>query len=795
MLNHYIKIAWRNFLLHKQYGAINILGLAAGLASFIGVLLYLNYELSYDSWHPSLKRVHKVSMIEGSEVLPATPAPLAAYLQQNLPYIEAATAINYAGSYQVQLEANNTVFFQEGLVTADSLFFKVFPYELAVGSTATALNSPNAVIISEEVAQKLFGLSNPLGQTLKLYNSYEGQITGVLKKPTTPSHLNVQILMRDPYQASNTHWQNYSYDTYIKLSETSSIDVLDKKLSRAYYNAWFSEKDISYTDYVAQDKYAKLYAEPVGKLQNQPRYGPSNTRLLLVLVGLAGMLLLAGCINFSNLSIVKAMGRAKEVGMRKVMGSSSGQIVVQLMCETALQSLLALLLAVLLVQVSLPYFNQSFGLELQFWQSAKLPMLLLQVTVALVIVILLSGLYPALLSSRFTTAHILKGGTSQGRSGKYLRNLLLVTQFIITAFFIICIVAVNRQLIFLQQYDKGLNEEQVLRLEASQQVREQGFEKLKHELESIAGVASVAKTTAVPGSQYYDSTTYRYVIGEQEHRLVSVKVSADYFNTLGVNLLEGRNFKNNSSDDSARTAIVNQAAAKLLGPDSPVGKIIRSKGCSQPTEVIGLVNDFQVAGPERRVLPTLFTIGNNECMYQSGGAVLVKLNGQHLPATLAALEKVWTTIEPGVPLRYSFLDTHFQNLLSSYFRLQKVITFFGITALLISLTGLFALTAYATDRRTKEIVIRKVLGASMLSLILGISRELVLLIGLAMLIALPLAYAAVNYWLESFAYRIALPWYFYLAIAVGLASVALGIITWQIYRAVNSNPVTNLRSE
>ena len=315
MFKNYFKTAWRSLSKSKAYSAINIMGLAAGLASFIIILLYLNYELSYDKWNPELEKVYKVSLRSEADVFQGTPAPLSSFLVQNYPAAEAGTSVMPAGDFEILLAANDKKIYQKGLVTIDSSFLKVFPYKLVEGDAATALNQPNAVILNEELSHKLFGNTNPMGKPIKIYNVIDGIVTGVMQLPKTPSHLDIQMLMRDPNENQNKFWEHYSYQTYIKLKQPVAEAKIEDGINRLYYNERLKNNDkISLEVYKQSVQKQSLFIDAVPNIHNFPKHGSSNFATVSILLVLAVLLLLAGAINFSNLTIAKSIGRAKEVG-------------------------------------------------------------------------------------------------------------------------------------------------------------------------------------------------------------------------------------------------------------------------------------------------------------------------------------------------------------------------------------------------------------------------------------------------------------------------------------------------
>jgi putative ABC transport system permease protein len=792
MIKNYFKIAWRNLGKSRIYSIINILGLAAAMASFIIVLLALNHELSYDTWDPELKNVHRVSMKVQDDVNEATPAPLASFLAEKYPKVEAATSMQGAGEYEVLMSAGGKTIYEKGFASADSLFLQVFPYQLVRGDRTTALHAPNAVILSEALSEKFFGDANPMGETVKIFNAMEGVVTGVMKLPETPSHRNVHLIMRDPYEDQNFFWNNYSYDTYIKLKEPMAEADLERDLNRIYFEERIQNKE---QEPSAAGNHPTLFTDAVPNIQNFSKYGNSNIKTISILFILAILLLFTGAINFSNLTVAKSIARAKEVGIRKVLGSGRRALILQFMSETALQCLLSLIIAVTVVILSLPYINNSFDLQLSFWGQNTFS-LFGQIALCLTIITLLSGIYPSYYLSRFNITKVLKGNFSAGKKGVNFRNVLVVFQFMVTAFFIIAIFGVNRQLNYMQSADKGFTGEQVLRLETTQATREQGFAEARNKLLAIPGVSSVAKTTTVPGDRIADSSTYNFTYKGKPMRMGSIKVSTDYFSTIEAPIVAGRYFNESYADQNTRSAIINETAARMFEGKDPLGETISFGGCDEgDVQIVGVVKDINVHGFEAAIKPAVYTIENKACMYQSGGAILVKLKSDEVQASLAAIEQEWKTIEPNFPIRYSFLDTNFQELFSSYFRLQKILTFFGSIAIAISIMGLFALTAFMIKHRNREIGIRKVLGANVKTITVLIGRDFLILVLIATLIAIPVGWWAMSRWLQDFAYQTSIEWWVYASAAIIVLLIAIVTVSFQTIRAALQNPVKSLRTE
>lgn len=797
MFKNYIKIAWRNTFSNLGYNAINILGLATGLSSFIVILLYLNYQLSYDKWAPGLQEVYKVSMQIKSDIQERTPAPLAGFLASKYANAEAATSIQPNGDFEALLEANNKKIYQTGLVSVDSSFFKVFPYQLQRGDVATALNIPNAVILTEEVSRKLFGDEDPMGKRIKMYNSVDCVVTGVMAEPKTPSHLMAKVLMRSPNERQMNTWGNMSYVTYIKLKHNQPEENTEDAINGVYYEDQIKKDNKSFESFKKAGHEMPLFVDAVSNIYNFPKHGISQFKTTSVLLTLAVLLLLAGAINFSNLSLAKAINRAKEVGVRKVLGSNRWQLIFQFMNETALQCLISLFIAVLMVYLALPHINSSFNISLSFWGQGKSMTIVAQIAACLFIVILLSGLYPSLFLSRFNTTRVLKGNYSNGGKGILFRNSLVVVQFMVSVFFIIAILVIHKQVDYMAKSDKGFSGEQVMRIQATQQSRDANFAQVEVALLQIPGVSAVAKTTKVPGdNMFVDTSTIAFKSDGKEFRMSSVKISKDYFKALQIGLLKGRYFTDASADQNTRTAVINETAANKLNISNPIGKTITFPYCDTvPVKIVGVVKDFHVQSFERTVLPEVYTIGNNACRFQSGGAIVVKLNSRHAQQSVAAITRVWKNIEPDFPIRYTFLDENFQKMLQSFIRLQEIITFFAVIAIFISVMGLFALTAFFTRQRTKEIGVRKVLGASVAQLTALLSKEFVYLVLLAIVITTPIAWWFMQQWLQTFAYRIQISWLVFLLAGLTATVIALITISFQSIKAALANPAKTLRNE
>lgn len=795
MLKNYFKTAWRSIRKNRLHAVVNILGLAAGLASFIVILVYLNYELSYDKWDPSLKKVYKISLQQDQDFMQTTPAPLASMLARDYPAVDYATCIQPDEDFALLLDANGKKIYQKGVVTVeDSSFFHVFPYHFSIGSAASALNRPDAIVISEAVCAKLFGKTDPIGKIIRVHDYFNGVVTGVFRKPDGPAHFDAEVVTRDPYQHQNLFWGNYSYLTYIKLKHPLPESRIEKNINSIYYKVRMEGKD--QTRYKAEEHRSVLFADRVDTLHNFPRHGESPFKITVVLLVLAVFLLIAGAINFSNLSLARAITRAREVGVRKVLGSGKIDITIQALLEISVQCFISLLLALIMVNIALPYFSRTFNLPLTLMHNSGIISVGLQILAALLAVVLLSGLYPAIFVSRFQPAEVLKGKSAGGGKGVLFRNSLLVVQLTLSAFFVAGIIVINRQINFIEERDLGFNASQVLRITALQSTSENNFAVTRSTLLALPGVEYVAKSTEVPGAQYIDTTTNKFKYDGREYRLSSVKVSADYFSLMDIKLLSGRLFDDHHPEDLNNTAIINETAWRKLGSGDVIGQQIRFPYCDTlPYTIVGVVKDFNVQGMQSSVVPSVYSISNQHCGFQSGNSILVKINTSHTQRTIAAIESAWKKIEPAFPIRYTFVDDDFRSLYAQYIRLRKMVLFFSVISILISVMGLFALTSFLARLRIKEIGVRKVLGASVGNITMLLSGDFVKLVIIAVLIALPAAWWATAEWLNEFAYRINLSYWMFVIAGLLVLGITLATVSLQAVKAAGINPADSLRTE
>lgn len=799
MLKNYFKLAVRNLLKHKAYSFINIAGLALGMACCILILIYVQDELSYDKFHRDANRIFRVVITIDTRGVPTsfalTMGPLAAALVHDYAEITDAVQILPAGTVQVSPAADRH-YYEDRAYLADTSFFHIFSFPLLHGDPAQALAQGNAVVITREKALKYFGQENVLGKRLDL-NGTSYQVTGVMEDIPTASHFKPEVvssmvLLRR--QGFMRNWHANMLHTYIKIADGVSPKALQQKISKIadrYVGDEIRANNQSYT----------YFLQPITAihLHSDLRYEhEANGRVAYVQIFFAAavLILLIACVNFMNLATALSMRRAKEAGLRKVVGANRSQLIKQFLGESLLHSILAVLFALMLVEMSLPFFNAlaAKNLDLNF---AANEYLLAGIVTITVIVGLLSGSYPAFFISAFKPAEVLKGKlttrTSAPRFGApALQKKLVVLQFTISIALIAGTLVISRQLDFLREQNLGFMKEQmlVLGLRGRSDLAEK-FETYKSEFLQHPNVLSATASQSVPGRVVSNSLLTERGNRDNRVQMNLLFVDFDFLKTYGISLLEGRDFsKEITTDADGKVALLNEAAMQAFGwndPNEVVGR--QFEGFTGP-EAIGVVKDFHFKSLHQSVGPLMLMIQPGNFQYIS-----LRLKTGNTAETMAFLRQKWSALLPDKPFEYFFLDEDYDQQYQAEQRLGTVFGFFSILAISIACSGLFGLASFAAEQRTKEIGIRKVLGASVQSIIAMMSSNFLVLVVVSNIIAWPLAWFAMNRWLQNFAYRIEIGWWMF-ALAGGLALlIALLTVSTQAIRAALANPVESLRYE
>lgn len=809
MLKNYLKIAFRNFLKFKGYSAINTIGLAVGIAACLLIVQHVRDELSFDRHHAAADRFFRIgttfNLGDESTVTAMSPAPLAWTLVQDYPEVEnAARLMKAPGVTQYLIRRGDQSFFEQKGYLVDSTFFRLFRFDFESGNPEHALDAPYTVVLTKPLAEKLFGNQNPIHQTIRIGDptgEYDFKVTGVVNPQTLKSHLDGHFYMNlrsTPYGqrffALNEWAGNNLFYTYIRLRAGADPAALEAK-----FPALVEAKAGERLKTLGFQKKHFLEAVPDIYLKSDAAYpvGPTgNMTFVYIFSAIAAFILLIACINFMNLATAKATIRAREVGVRKVVGASRGMLVQQFMSESILHAAVAVLIACAAARLSLPLFNQIAGKELSinFLEDGTLIAWIAGITV---FTALLAGSYPALYLSGFNPINIFRGKTGDRFSAQQIRKGLVIIQFIVSIALIQGILVIQQQLDYVRQKNLGFDKDARLVVPLNTAKSVEHYLSLKQACQGQSGVLSLGGSTAVPGSPNIEDMLF-YAEGKAPGENVHSYwqwIDPSYLPTMKFELLAGRFIDEKQPTDSLGAVVITEHLMRGLGYtlDDAVGRKFfwNWNGDQHAQTIVGVVRDFHSASLRDEMNGHIFQWSHDR-MPQF---LVINVATNDLPGLVASLTGTWQRVNPGEPFEYYFLDDKLQQAYLSDQRTAGLISAFTILALLISCIGLFGLAAFAAESRTKEIGVRKVLGASVASIIALLSRDFVRLVIIALVVATPIAWYFMNQWLQDFQYHVDMPWW-----AFGFAGVfAIGLtvltVSWQSLKAALTNPVKSLRSE
>jgi putative ABC transport system permease protein len=786
MFKNYLKIAFRSLKKHRGYSSINIVGLAIGMAACLLLFLWIQNELSYDRYHEKAGRIFRVFQqdeVEGRvDRFAWTPAPLGPALVNEFPDIEKAVRF---GRNRFLISYENKRFYED-VFFADPEVFDVFTFPLIKGDPKTVLKEPRSIIISEEIKEKYFAEEDPIGKIINLDEFGDFKITGVLKNIPPNSHFRFDFLgfFKD-YAAHNFgQWGISNYWTYVLTSKNFNQDKFKEKLPE------FVEK---YRGKEVRDKYKLTYPlQPLTSIhlhsdlrgEIEPN---SDIETIYIFSAVALFILLIACLNYINLSTARYASRAREVGLRKVIGASRRQLINQFLGESLLFSFIGLLLAVALAELFLPLFNSLSGKRLTIDYLDNF-ILLPGLVIIVLFVGLTAGSLPALYLSALQPAKTLKGMLKAGSRVSWLRRSLVLSQFAISIIFVFCTITISNQLSYIRNKKLGFNKEHVINIPIYDKDALQRYETIKNEFLKNPRILGVSASSFFPGKvSWYQDYWYEGMSDRENPMICWIPVDHDFLPTFGIELVSGRNFSRDFPSDVKGAYILNESAVKEIGWDSPLGKQLKivEKGT-----VVGVVKDFHFKSLHQQIEPLALYLCPEYFEYLS-----VRIRPGVIPQTLAFLKDKWQELVPNQLFQYSFLDEDFDRLYKAEMRLEKIFGIVTSLAVFIACLGLFGLAAFTAEQRTKEIGVRKVLGASVTGIFILLSKEFTRWVLVANVIAWPLAYYAMSRWLQNFAYRTSIElWIFLLAAAVAFV-VALLTVSYQAVRAALANPVESLRYE
>jgi putative ABC transport system permease protein len=807
MFKNYFKIVYRQLIRQKMYAAIKIGGFALGIAACLLIGLYIHNEMTFDRSYPGAERIYRVvgdgEMSRGL----AWPAPLSKAIQQDFPEVELAGRMRLVNSYLGHAELRradqqqNT--YEQGILYIDQSFFSAFQLPMVYGTAATALKEPQTMVISKTVADKYYPGKNPLGQVMYIDDdkAHPYRIGGVMADIPANSHLHpfhffitLSGMEFGPNEQNNWSW--YNYIQYVKLKAGTNLAAFEEKLNtglRKNYLVAEAQKGGAKDPIAAAGKF-HVFLQPVPDINLYSYNFPDgltngDIRFVWLFAAIALFILLIAIINFINLSTAKSANRAKEVGLRKVVGSNRSSLVVQFLTESLFYSLISFVLGIVIASLLLPYFNgiaaRTLSMPWLEWWFA--PVILLSA----ILVGTLAGLYPAFYLSGFKPGQVLKGTISTGSKSSGLRNGLVVFQFAASIILIISTVVIYNQMHFILNRKTGFDKDQVMILQGTNTLGDRNIKSFKTELAKIAAVksASISDYLPVSGTSRNGNAFFKEGRDKIDPAVLGQiwQVDDTYLPTLGIKLLEGRNFSYDmAGDTSGGSVIINQKMVKALGLQHPIGARISDNGTFT---VIGVVQDFNYESLRSEIQPVMLHFGISNSM------MTVKLRGGDVKSGINQVTALWKTYSPNQPIRYTFLDDAFSAMYADVTRMGKIFTSFAALAIIIACLGLFALSAFMAEQRSKEIGIRKVLGASVQGITTLLSLDFIKLVVIAILIASPLAWWAMHQWLQSFAYRITITWWMFALAGLGAMLIALLTVSFQSVKAALANPVKSLRSE
>ncbi|MBS1509477.1 MAG: ABC transporter permease [Bacteroidetes bacterium] len=813
MISYFFKTAWRNLLKNKGYSAINIFGLAVGLATCLVIILYVTDELSYDRFFNNAGRIYRINSdikFGGAHLrIAETPDMMGELLKKDYPQVEEYTRL-YTNEGEKLVKKGSDFISEPRVAYADSTFFRMFNLPAVEGDTKTALDEPNTVVINTTMAKKYFGDGNVMGKTLEIkadagLEPYK--ITAVIKDIPGNSHMNFDML----FSMKNANYQwgqltSHNFRTYIQLREGTDYKAFEKNFP-AYIDKYVLPQVKQFMNIGTMADFNKAgntldYSLlPLTKIHLYSDFSfeitpPGNIRYVYIFSAVALFILLIACVNFINLSTARSAKRAKEVGIRKTLGTERKTLIAQFLAESVLTVVVSMLIALCIAWLILPFFNEVAGKSITMQQVLN-GKILVTIFLLPVVVGLLAGSYPALYLSRFNPVTVLKGNTSAASFKKSnLRNALVVFQFAASIILIVVTIVIYKQLHFIQTRQLGFNRDQVLIIDGAYAL-DNNIDAFKQEVLKMPGVSSgtISSFLPVSKSSRNDNSYSKDAVMDSKNGIdmQTWRVDYDYMKTLGIQVINGRNFSKDFGSDSS-AMIINETTAKILGYDNPVGqKIYAFKGSTNNQlvayNIIGVVKNFNYESMHQDVGPLCFLLS------KSTGLASFKIDAAKASAIIPEVEHQWKAMASGMPFSYRFLDDSFNDMYRDEQRVGQLAVSFSILAILIACLGLFGLATFMAEQRTKEIGIRKVLGASAGNVVQMLSGGFIKLVLLASLFAFPIAWWAMDKWLQDFAYRISIQWWVFAAAAFAAIMIALITVSYQAIKAALANPVKSLRTE
>ncbi|MCP4728086.1 MAG: FtsX-like permease family protein [bacterium] len=797
MFRNYLKTAFRNIIKHKGYSLINIFGLAAGIGCCILILLYVQFEMSYDDYHEDAGRIFRIAGESnskyGTNKLPSVPAALMPVIVENCPQIEFAARLNRRNRSLIRYE--DKLFYEERCWFTEEAFFDIFSVRFLAGDRSTALETPNSVVISYSMAKKYFGSDDPVGKTITV-DGRDFNITGVVEDTPQNSHLKYHFLASLKSRENEdfiTNWQSSSCYTYVKLLENSDSHAFEAQINNIIPNYISSDQvdnDFTRTFFLQPLTDIYLFSNLFSEIK------PAGNPVYLYIFSIIGIfILITAWINFVNLSIARSAERAREVGMRKVVGANRMQLIRQFLGDSLLISLFAITASLIIVGAALRYFNDLTALNLSVYELFD-PIIVLSLLILIIVTGFCAGSFPALFLSGFDPVKVLKGNLTTRFRKTILHTTLIVSQFSISIILIICTLVVYSQLSFMKDKYLGFEKEQVLIIPTiyseGRSITNGKFNLIRDEFLKYPSISGVAFSSNIPGR--VDTGVFlggAWEIDGSRVRYEVLFVDYDFNKVYDIKMAAGRTFLREFSADTANGVLINETASKAMGfssPDEAVGK--EMVGSRSGRIILGVTEDFHLDGLQTEITPLVMRPHNNYM-----GVINLKINTENLSEAISTIERGWKELYPGKPFNFFFLDASFDRQYKSEEKLGKIIGIFTFLGLFIACIGLFGFASFIAERRTKEVAIRKVLGSKVTDIVLLQSKEFIRWVLAANLIAWPAAYFSTEKWLQNFAYKIDIGIEIFIIAGSCSLLIALSMVSYQIIKASIKNPVDSLMQE
>ncbi|NQU55284.1 MAG: ABC transporter permease [Bacteroidetes bacterium] len=799
MFKNFIKTTLRNLLRNKFYSMINIVGLAIGITSCILIMLYVQSEMSYDKYNENASRIYRVNlyaMLSDDDFnSPVTCPPLARALKDEFPEVEAA--VRFANFTQPVIRHNNDVFNETHWFFTDPDFFNIFTTPFILGNAQEVLVQPNSVVLTESTAKKYFRNENPVGKFLTWDNDRDYLITGVIKDFPQNSHFKPDFLASFVGQAldNNSEWINNQLYTYLVLKEGYSQQDIDAKLPgfvKKYVGPQVMQTlGVSFDDFIAGGGKYNYYLQPLTEIHFDNKTAGTlepagNQSYMIIFSIIAIFILVIACINFMNMATARSAKRAKEVGIRKSLGSNRKSLVTQFLSESIFITLISMVLAMVLIKIFLPAFNNLIDKQLEFNYFDNIKTIPLIVLFGIAVGVL-AGSYPSFFLASFNPVKVLKGIHLAEGSHARLRNGLVIFQLAVSIVLFSGTFFISKQLNFLQNKELGFDKESLVIVEQADNLGTQ-LSSFKQELLAQAGISGVCNTTTVPG-RIFTSSTFTHQTASDPRGILTMWTDCDFVNTYKIEMKEGRYFEE-GSQTTARTVVLNESAIKKLNIENPIGKKIY-EGARTPEEaltIIGVMKDFHCESLHQEVSSLVVRRGE-------GNNLTIRIATENIQANLKLIEQTWKKFSNGQTFDYVFFDQDLDRLYKAEVRTKQIVTVFSALAIIIACLGLLALAAFIAEQRTKEIGVRKVNGARIWEIMFSLNRDFIKWVAIAFVIAVPAAWFLMNNWLGNFAYKTALSWWIFAIAGLAALIVALITVSWISWRAATRNPVKALRYE